>query len=122
MNGTIADLTIGDRVRCNGALNDGFLGMNGEPIGVEGTVSWVGQFNDQLTSQVAVNWDNGMKLNLLPGDEAMLTLPWQVAEPAVAACDQCGAPGDVDCVPNCENEDYRNAEMDGVLGIEGGRE
>jgi hypothetical protein len=61
-------LAVGDRVRCTGPLNDGCLGTNYSLVGVEGTVCWVGQFTDHLTSQVAVDWDNGSKLNLLPGD------------------------------------------------------
>ena len=89
--------------------------MNHDLIGVEGTVSWCGTFTDRLTSQVAVNWDNGSRLNLLAGDEDVLTLPWQVDGPVVPACDDCGAPGDVECRRNCPNEDFRCAQMDGVI-------
>lgn len=111
----LGDLQVGDRVKCIGPLNDGVLGMNRDLIGVEGTVSWMGQFTDRLTSQVAVDWDNGSKLNLLAGDESVVTSPWDIDGPVVAGCGDCGAPGDVECAPECENKDFRDAEFEGVI-------
>lgn len=64
----IQELCPGDRIVCDGVLNDGSLGLNRSLIGVEGTVTVVGQFLSELTSWVAVDWDNGSTLNVLPGD------------------------------------------------------
>lgn len=106
-------LQPGDRVRCTGPLNDGSLGINTDLVNVEGTVQMVGQFSSQLTEWVAVHWDNGLKLNLLPGDPVEMAI--QLPAFVVPACDTCTAPGDVECEPGCANEDFRAAEFDGVL-------
>lgn len=110
----ISDLEVGDRVRCTGPLDDGFLGINHDLIGVEGTVTVVGQFESPITSWVGVNWDSGSRLNLLVGDPVEL-ISWSIAGPVVGPCATCGAVGDVECRPDCENRDFRNAEFEGVI-------
>lgn len=110
----INDLEMGDRVRCTGPLNDGCLGINHTLIGVEGTVTVVGQFVDRLTSWAAVDWDNGSRLNLLMGDPVEV-ISWQIDKPVVEACGTCGAAGDVECEDGCENKDFRDAEFEGVI-------
>jgi hypothetical protein len=112
----LSELRVDDRVRCTGPLNDGSLGINHTLIGVEGTVSWVGQFTNRVTSMVSVDWDNGSGLNLLAGDPFEKLEPrWEIDYPVVAACLECGAVGDVECEPTCENKDFRDAEFDGVI-------
>jgi hypothetical protein len=108
----------GDRVRCTGPLDDGFLGINRELVGVEGTVTWVGQWDSRITRQVGVKWDNGSMLNLLEGDPYIRLEPqaeWEIDGPVVGPCETCGAVGDVECESDCENRDFREAEFDGVL-------
>jgi hypothetical protein len=56
---------IGDRVRITGVMRDD---PNPRPIGAKGTVDWLGQFTDELTSQIGVAWDDGSRLILLPDD------------------------------------------------------
>lgn len=55
---------VGDRVRIIGELDD----PDPLPIGTEGTVSWLGQWINELTEQVGVLWDNGSRLIMLPHD------------------------------------------------------
>jgi hypothetical protein len=56
---------LGDRVRVTGVMPD-------EPdpiaIGTQGTVSWVGQWTNEYTEQIGVDWDNGRRLILLSVD------------------------------------------------------
>jgi hypothetical protein len=117
---TVPPVKVGDRVRCTAPLDDGFLGINLELIGVEGTVTWVGDWASKLTSQIGVQWDNGSTLNLLLGDPyVVLRTEWEVDFPVVDACVECGAPGDVECRPECADKDFRDAAFDGVLDPEG---
>ena len=55
---------MGDRVRVTGVMND----PNPLPVGTEGTVDWLGQWESELTKQIGVKWDNGSRLILLPFD------------------------------------------------------
>ena len=41
---------------------------------------------------------------------------WEVDDPCVEGCEECGAPGDVGCEPGCPNLDFRDAELDAVIG------
>jgi hypothetical protein len=117
-----APAKVGDRVRCTAALDDGFLGLNRELVGVEGTVTWVGQWDSRLTRQLGVEWDNGSMLNLLEGDPfVVLHDEWEIDFPVVGPCETCGAMGDVECEPDCENKDFRDSEFDGVLDPEEAR-
>jgi hypothetical protein len=40
---------------------------------MEGTVYWVGTWTTELTRQIAVQWDDGRRLLLLPGDPFRVT-------------------------------------------------
>lgn len=40
---------------------------------------------------------------------------WWIGGPCVAPCNYCGMPGDVECISECENKDFRDAEFDAVL-------
>jgi len=55
---------LGDRVRVTGPMDD----PDPMPVGSEGTVDWVGQWNSHYTRQVGVKWDNGRTLLLLAED------------------------------------------------------
>jgi len=55
---------VGDRVRITGPMND----PDPVPVGVEGTVNWVGHWKTPLTRQIGVKWDNGRTLGLIEGD------------------------------------------------------
>jgi hypothetical protein len=41
--------------------------------GMEGTVYWVGTWTTELTRQIGVQWDDGRRLLLLPGDPFRVT-------------------------------------------------
>ena len=66
-------VAVGDRVRVTGILDDP------APLtaGMEGTVYWVGTWTTEHTRQIAVQWDDGRRLLLLPGD------PFRVTERSV---------------------------------------
>lgn len=55
---------LGDRIRITGMMDD----PDPLPIGLEGTVSWLGQWTDELTSQIGVRWDDRRRLILLAHD------------------------------------------------------
>ncbi len=55
---------VGDRVRVTGHMDDPYP----IPVGAEGTVNWVGQWNSEYTRQIGVKWDNGRTLILLGHD------------------------------------------------------
>jgi len=55
---------IGDRVKITGIMDD----PDPLPVGLEGTVDYLGQWTDRLTQQIGVKWDNGRTLLLLPED------------------------------------------------------
>jgi hypothetical protein len=55
---------VGDRIRLTAPVVD-VCPPPGLPVDLEGTVNWVGQWVDELTRQVGVEWDNGRKLMLL---------------------------------------------------------
>ena len=59
---------IGSRIRLTAPIQDDYP-PPGLPAGLEGTVTWVGQYTNVYTRQVAVDWDNGRKLMLLDGDQ-----------------------------------------------------
>lgn len=40
----------------------------GLPVGLEGTVDWVGPWDSEYTKQFFVLWDNGRRLGLIDGD------------------------------------------------------
>ena len=54
----------GDRVRLTAPMADNYP-PPGLPAGLEGTVTWVGQWTADYTRQVGVEWDNGRRLMLL---------------------------------------------------------
>lgn len=56
---------IGDRVRITGIMHDD---PNPRPVGAEGTVDWLGQWEPELTQQIGVKWDDGSRLILLAHD------------------------------------------------------
>jgi len=58
-------VAVGDRVAVTGILDDP------APLtaGMTGTVSWVGTWTTELTRQIAVQWDDGRRLLLFPGDQ-----------------------------------------------------
>ena len=62
-------VAVGDRVRVTGILDDP------APLtaGMEGTVYWVGTWTTELTRHIAVQWDDGRRLLLLPGDQYRVT-------------------------------------------------
>jgi hypothetical protein len=60
-----APVQIGDRLRVTGILPDD---PDPLPVGLEGTVDWVGQWNHELTKQIGVKWDNGRTLMLRHDD------------------------------------------------------
>lgn len=64
---------VGDRVRLTGPVHDEYP-PPGLPAGLEGIVSWVGQWTSFHTCQLGVQWSNGRCLNLLAGD------PFEVIE------------------------------------------
>lgn len=68
MKSTTAPCKVGQRVRLTAAVPDEFP-PPGLPAGLEGTVTWVGQWTNEYTRQIGVKWDNGRTLILLDGDE-----------------------------------------------------
>lgn len=56
---------VGDRVRITGTLPHD---PNPLPIGLEGTVDYIGQWTSDYTKQIGVAWDNGSRLLLLHDD------------------------------------------------------
>ncbi|MDD4865660.1 MAG: hypothetical protein PHQ28_00530 [Mycobacterium sp.] len=56
---------VGDRVRVTGVMPED---PSPVPVGTEGTVTWIGQWVNELTRQIGVDWDNGSKLILLASD------------------------------------------------------
>jgi hypothetical protein len=56
---------IGARVRITGVMPDD---PNPRPVGAEGTVDWVGQWESEYTKQIGVKWDDGSSLLLLADD------------------------------------------------------
>lgn len=103
--------SMGDRVRVTGLLP-------GDPdpleIGLEGTVDWLTPENAYF-QQIGVAWDNGRTLNLLPNDPFVVLPAWEIDGPVVDACEDCSAPGDVECDHGCESKDFRDAQFEGVL-------
>lgn len=63
-----APCSVGDRVRLLAPVADDYP-PPGLPAGLEGRVTWVGQWTNELTRQVGVAWDNGRSLILLDGDQ-----------------------------------------------------
>lgn len=59
-----APVKIGDRVRVTGPMND----PNPIAVGVEGTVRYVGGWDNEITRQIGVDWDDGSTLFLLEHD------------------------------------------------------
>ncbi len=59
-----APVSVGDRVMITGYMDD----PDPIPIGVKGTVDYVGSWTSELTEQIGVDWDNGRKLLLLSCD------------------------------------------------------
>lgn len=55
---------IGARVRITGVMDD----PDPLPVGLEGTVDWIGQWTSRLTERIEVEWDNGRKRLLLSHD------------------------------------------------------
>lgn len=57
-------VAAGDRVQVTGILD------NPAPFtaGMEGTVCWVGTGTTELTRQIGVQWDDGRRWILVPGD------------------------------------------------------
>lgn len=62
-----APCKVGDRVRLTAPVADNYP-PPGLPVGLEGTVTWIGQWTSDWTSQIGVAWDSGRQLNLLLGD------------------------------------------------------
>lgn len=60
----ISTVKIGDRVRLTAPVIDPYP-PPGLPAGLEGTVTWIGEGG----YQISVDWDNGRRLMLLPGDQ-----------------------------------------------------
>jgi hypothetical protein len=61
---SVCPVKVGDRVRITGVMND----PKPLPIGTEGTVIYIGQWESELTKQIGVAWGNGSRLGLLPED------------------------------------------------------
>ena len=57
---------VGDRVRLTAPVSDDYP-PPGLPAGLEGSVTWIGEA--AYGWQIAVDWDNGRRLILLPGDQ-----------------------------------------------------
>ena len=57
-------VVVGDRVRIARAFT------NPSPLtaGMTGTVEWIGNWRNELHRQIAVRWDDGRRMMLLPGD------------------------------------------------------
>lgn len=83
-----APCKVGDRVRLTAPMRDEYP-PPGLPAGLEGTVTWVGSWDHELTRQLGVKWDNGRTLNLLAGDRFEV-LPWT---------DPTGFPTEMDGLP-----------------------
>lgn len=62
-----APCKVGDRVRLTAPVPDEYP-PPGLPAGLEGLVTWVGEWGSELTRQVGVQWDNGRRLILLEED------------------------------------------------------
>ena len=58
-------VAVGDRVAVVAGILDDPAPMT---AGMTGTVCWVGSWITELTRQIAVQWDDGRRLVLLPGD------------------------------------------------------
>jgi hypothetical protein len=102
---------LGDRVRVTGKLPD-----DPDPltIGDEGTVDWLTPAGSHF-QQIGVKWDSGRSLLLLPNDPFVVLPGWDVGSPVIDECEECGAPGDVECQFDCDNKDFRDAQFEGVL-------
>jgi hypothetical protein len=63
---------VDDRVRLTAPLrnpNSESIPVEDLPVGTEGTVAWINTAcGEQIGYQIAVRWDNGSLLDLLPGD------------------------------------------------------
>jgi hypothetical protein len=59
-------VAVGDRVAVVAGILDDPAPM---AAGMTGTVCWVGAWTTELTRQIAVQWDDGRRLVLLPGDQ-----------------------------------------------------
>jgi len=62
-------VAVGDRVAVVAGILDDPAPMT---AGMTGTVCWVGAWTTELTRQIAVQWDDGRRLVLLPGDRFRL--------------------------------------------------
>jgi hypothetical protein len=69
-------MKVGDRVRLMGPMvNPGSKWMpkeKGMEAGLEGEIVYIHLHGPQEYHQIAVTWDNGSHLNLLPGDPYMV--------------------------------------------------
>lgn len=63
-----APCAVGDRIRLTAPVVDHYP-PPGLPAGLEGTVTWIGQWTTEYTKQISVDWDNGRRLLLLPCDQ-----------------------------------------------------
>jgi hypothetical protein len=59
-----APVAVGDRLRMTGLMDD----PDPIPVGSEGTVDYVGDWNYELSRQIGVKWDSGRSLLLLEHD------------------------------------------------------
>lgn len=55
---------IGDRVQITGLMDD----PDPLPVGLRGTVNWLGAWTGLYNQQIGVQWDDGRTLMLLPSD------------------------------------------------------
>ena len=71
-------VAVGDRVAVVAGILDDPAPM---AAGMTGTVCWVGAWTTELTRQIAVQWDDGRRLVLLPGDRfRVIGRPTQVVQ------------------------------------------